>query len=368
MRTGVTVPFLDLRRQTGELRGSLDAVVACVLDSGVFLGGSEVTAFEEEFATWCGAREAVAVASGTDALELALRAVGVERGHEVITAASTCVPTVAAIVAAGGTPVLADVDPVTYTLDLDSVLGACGPRTRALVPVHLYGQCADLGALLGLARDRGLAVVDDAAQAHGAEFGGRRVGGLCDATAFSFYPTKNLGALGDGGAVVTDDAGLASRIRRLRSYGEDERYRSVESGRNSRLDALQAAVLRLKLARLEGWNERRRELAGRYGRQLAGFELTLPAEAAGTRHAWHLYVVRVQERELLRATLASRGIETLVHYPRALHQHPAYGALARPGLEHSEALAGSALSLPLYPQLRDDEVDRVCAAVDEVLS
>jgi len=365
----VTVPFLDLRRQNEELRGELDAVYARVLNSGVFLGGAEVSAFEEELAAWCGAREAVAVASGTDALELALRAVGVgvEPGDEVITAASTCVPTVAAIVAAGGTPVLADIDPVTYTLDLDSVLEACRPRTRALVPVHLYGQCADLGPLLELARDRGLAVVDDAAQAHGAELGGRRVGGLCDATAFSFYPTKNLGALGDGGAVVTDDAGVAARVRRLRSYGEDERYRSIEFGRNSRLDALQAAVLRLKLPRLEGWNERRRELAAGYGRLLAESELTLPTEAPGTRHAWHLYVVRAREREPLRAALATRGIETLVHYPRALHEHPAYGALARPGLERSEELAREALSLPLYPQLEDDEVNRVCAALDEVL-
>ncbi|MBA2297532.1 MAG: DegT/DnrJ/EryC1/StrS family aminotransferase [Actinobacteria bacterium] len=363
----MTVPFLDLRRQTEELRGELDAVYASVLDSGVFLGGAEVTAFEEELAAWCGAREAVAVASGTDALELALRAVGVEHGDEVITAASTCVPTVAAIVAAGATPVLADIDPVTYTLDLGSALEACGPRTRALVPVHLYGQCADLEPLLQLARDRGLAVVDDAAQAHGAELGGRRVGGLCDATAFSFYPTKNLGALGDGGAVVTDDARVADRVRRLRSYGEDERYRSIAYGRNSRLDALQAAVLRLKLPRLEGWNARRRELAERYGRRLTESELTLPAEAAGTRHAWHLYVVRAREREPLRAVLASQGIETLVHYPRALHEHPGYRALARPGLERSEELAREALSLPLYPQLEDDEADRVCAALAELL-
>jgi len=364
----VTVPFLDLRRQTEELRGALDGACERVLDSGVFLGGAEVAAFEEEFAAWCGAREAVAVGSGTDALEFALRAVGVGQGDEVITAASTCIPTLAAIVAAGGTPVLADINLVTYTLDLDSVVEVCGARTRALLPVHLYGQCADLGPLLELARDRGLAVVDDAAQAHGAELGDRRIGGLCDATAFSFYPTKNLGALGDGGAVVTDDPGLAGHVRRLRSYGEVERYRSAEYGRNSRLDALQAAALRVKLPRLEDWNERRRELARRYGSLLAESQLTLPAESPGTRHAWHLYVVRVRERERLREALAVQGIETLVHYPRAVHQHPGYTALARPGLERSEELAREVLSLPLYPQLEDVEVDRVCAALGEALA
>ena len=364
----MTVPFLDLRRQTEELRSELDRASARVLDSGVFLGGSEVEAFEREFASWCGAREAVAVGSGTDALEFALRAVGVGQGDEVITTASTCIPTLAAIVAAGATPVLADIDPVTYTLDLESVARACGSRTRALVPVHLYGQCAELEPLLELARDRGLAVVDDAAQAHGTALGDRRVGSLCDATAFSFYPTKNLGALGDGGAVLTDDPELAGRVRRLRSYGEVERHRSAGYGRNSRLDAFQAAVLRAKLCRLEGWNDRRRELAGRYGSLLAGLPVELPVEASGTRHAWHLYVVRVDERERLRDGLAALGVETLVHYSLALHEHPGYTTLARPGLERSEALAREALSLPLNPQLTDAELERVCAAFDEVLA
>ena len=349
------------------LRGALDAAYRRVLDAGLYLGGPEVTGFEQEFAGWCRVREAVAVGSGTDALEFALRAVGVGPGDEVITAANTCVPTVAAIVAAGATPVLADVDPVTWTLDPESASRACGTRTRAIVPVHLYGQCADLPALVRLARDRGLAVVDDAAQAHGAELGGRRVGGLCDATAFSFYPTKNLGALGDGGAVVTDDPELAERVRRLRSYGEADRYRSVGYGRNSRLAALQAAVLRAKLPRLEAWNERRRQLAARYIELLAACDLGLPAERPGTRHAWHLFVVRLRERDVVREALLAGGVETLVHYPRALHQHPGYTALARPGLEESERLAGDVLSLPLSPQLADHELEQVCVALSEVL-
>ena len=326
-----------------------------------------MTEFEREFAAWCGGREAVAVGSGTDALEFALRAGGVEAGDEVITAANTCVPTVAAIVAAGATPVLADVDPVTWTLDPDSAARACGPRTRAIVPVHLYGQCADLEALLDLAHERGLAVVDDAAQAHGAELGGRRVGALADATAFSFYPTKNLGAIGDGGAVVTDDSEVAERVRRLRSYGEADRYRSVGYGRNSRLAALQAAALRVKLPGLEAWNERRRQLAGRYRDELLGAELVLPVERPGTRHAWHLFVVRLRDRDAVRETLLAKGIEALVHYPRALHQHPGYASLAHAGLEQSETLAREVLSLPLSPQLSDAELEQVCVALDEVL-
>jgi dTDP-3-amino-3,4,6-trideoxy-alpha-D-glucose transaminase len=210
--------------------------------------------------------------------------------------------------------------------------------------------------------------VDDAAQAHGARVGDRLVGALCDATAFSFYPTKNLGALGDGGAVVTSDEGIAARVRRLRSYGEAERYVSVEYGRNSRLDALQAAALRVKLPRLEAWNERRRQLANRYAVRLADVGVGLPVESPGTTHAWHLYVVRAPERDRLRDALAARGVETLVHYPRALHQHPAYAALARPGLARSEELARDVLSLPLYPQLRDEEHEAVCQAIAEVLA
>lgn len=310
------------------------------------------------------------VASGTDAIELALRALGIEVGDEVVTAAATCVPTVAAIESAGATPVLADVDPETGTLDPEALAAACTQRTRAVVPVHLYGQCADMAPILAVARERGLRVVEDAAQAHGAEYGGRRAGTLGDAAAFSFYPTKNLGALGDAGIVVTDDPAVAERVRALRSYGERERYVSVEWGRNSRLDTLQAAVLATKLPFLERWTERRRELAARYHDGLAGTGLVLPVEAPGRRHVYHLFVVRSLRRDVLREQLAARGVETLVHYPRPIHGHPAYAHLARGGalLARSERLAAEALSLPLYPDLRDDEAEQVVAAVVEAVA
>ena len=360
------VPFLDLTRAVRELRPEIDATVARVLDGGRFVGGEPVESFEAAFAAFCGARDAVAVASGTDAIALALRAVGVGTGgrDEVVTAAHTCVPTVAGIEAAGGVPVLADVDEESFTLDPSSVERALTPRTRAIVAVHLYGQCADVRALGELAAARGVELVEDAAQAHGAAFDGRRAGTLGRAAAFSFYPTKNLGALGDAGAVVTDDDDVADRVRLLRSYGERRRYQSVEHGRNSRLDTLQAAVLEVKLRHLEGWNERRRALAARYDAVLAEATLTPPRELPGRRHAYHLYVVRSPRREEVRRKLADRGIETLVHYPRPVHGHPAYAELGRGrDLRVSERLAEEVVSLPLHPQLTDDEADAVAAAV-----
>jgi dTDP-4-amino-4,6-dideoxygalactose transaminase len=348
----VNVPFLDLRRQTEALRPELERAVGRVLDGGRFVGGPLVEEFERAWAEYCGASHAVGCASGTDALALALRGVGIEPGDEVVTAANTCVPTVAAIEQAGAVPVLVDADPGTLTLDPTRLEAALTPRTRAIVPVHLYGRCAEMEPILRIGRERGLKVVEDAAQAHGSEYRGRRAGSLADAAAFSFYPTKNLGALGDAGAVVTDDADAAARVRRLREYGEEERYRSLEPGVNSRLDPLQAAVLLCKLPRLDDWNERRRELARRY--RGAGLD--------GPEGGDHLFVVRVPRRDAFRERLAAVGVETLVHYPRAIHEHPAYARLARPGLETSERLAREVVSLPLYPELTDEEAEAVIAA------
>jgi dTDP-4-amino-4,6-dideoxygalactose transaminase len=358
----VNVPFLDLSRHVRVLRGELDAAVAGVLDGGRFVLGERVAAFERAFAAYCGAREAVGVASGTEAIAIALRGAGVEPGDEVIVPAGTCVPTVAGVESAGAVPVLADVDPETWTLDPAAVAARVGPRTRAVVPVHLYGLCADVDGLRGL----GLTIVEDAAQAHGAERNGRRAGRLGDVAAFSFYPTKNLGAYGDGGAVVTDDPGLAAAARSLRVYGERERYESVRRGWNSRLDELQAAVLLAKLPTLEAGIERRRAIAARYDEALRGREPRPQPEPAGCRHARHLYVVRTRERDALRSRLAERGVETLVHYPRAIHEQPAYAGLAHDGLGESERLAAEAVSLPLYAELRDDEVDAVVAALEDV--
>lgn len=361
---GYNVPFLDLSRQTAELGGELERAVAAVLRDGRFVLGEPVERFEREFAAHCGGAHAVGVASGTDALAIALQAVGVGPGDEVVTAANTCVPTVAAIESAGAVPVLVDVVQETFTLDPAALEAAVGARTRAIVPVHLYGQCAEMAPIVGFARERGLKVVEDAAQGHGSEYAGRRAGTLGDAAAFSFYPTKNLGAGGDGGAVVTNDADVAARARRLRSFGEGAGRVAVERGRNSRLDALQATLLSVKLARLDVWNTRRRALARRYLDALSGSGLELPAEAAGRRHVYHLFVVRTPSRDALRATLGERGIETMIHYPRPVHLHPAYVSLARE-LPVSERLSDEILSLPLYPQLSDGEADAVCEAVVE---
>ena len=359
------VPFLDLAREVGELRPALDGALARVLDSGRFVGGGEVERFERAFAGFCGASHAVGVASGTDAVSIALEAVGVRPGDEVITAANTCVPTVAGIEGARAVPVLVDVDPDTFTLAADRLEGALSSRTRAIVPVHLYGQCADMAPLVDFARAHGLRVVEDAAHAHGAEYEGRRAGTLGDAAAFSFFPTKNLGALGDGGAVVTSDPDVGERARLLRSYGERERFRSLVRGRNSRLDAIQAALLAARLPYVESWNERRRELAEGYASALAGLDLVLPQEAEGRRHVWHLYVVRSSRRDELRRELAALGVETLVHYPRPVHRHPAYTDLARGDglLEVSERLAGEIVSLPLSPHLAEAELEAVVEAV-----
>jgi dTDP-4-amino-4,6-dideoxygalactose transaminase len=335
------IAFRELRRETIELEAGLREAVDRVLEESRFVGGEAIGLFERDFAAFCGASHAVGVSSGVEAITIALLATGVGPGDEVITAANTCVPTVTGIAASGATPVLADVDPHTLTLDPDSARDAVGPRTRAIVPVHLYGRRAEVEPLLGL----GLRVIEDAAQAHGAA-------AVADVAAFSFYPTKNLGALGDAGAVVTSDAETAERARQLRG---------ARAGQ-SRLDTIQAAVLAAKLPHLARWNARRGALAARYDGALSDAPVTLLAPAAHDAH--HLYVVRSRERDALRARLLERGVETLVHYPLAVHQQPAWAGLDRPGrLGESERAAAEVLSLPLYPQLTEPEVDAVCEAV-----
>ncbi len=365
----MTVAFLDLRRRVSALRPSLDAAIASVLEESRFVFGSSVEAFEEAFADYCGARSAVGVASGTDAITIALVAAGVEPGDEVIVPANTCVPTVAGVEAAGAVPILADVELETATLAPDALEAVLTPRTRALVSVHLYGQCAAMDALVVFARRHHLLVVEDAAQAHGAAFDGRRAGSLGDVAAFSFYPTKNLGALGDAGAVVTSDAAIAERARLLRSYGQRDGGESLLHGRNSRLDTLQAAVLLAALPRLDAWNDRRRELAELYRQRLADAPLLLPSEGSCRRHVYHLFVARVDGRDGFRSRLADQGVETLVHYPQPIHRHPAYRVLDRRdgSLAASETLAGDVVSLPLYPELRDEEANLVVSAVERAL-
>lgn len=363
------VPFIDLARQSAALHDELVEAIEQVLRGGRVILGPKVEEFETAFAAWCGAGAAVGVASGTDAVELALRATGVQPHDEVITAANTCVPTIAGIEAAGATPVLVDVDPQSATLDPKQLAGAVSERTRAIVPVHLYGQCADLDPILEFARTHEVKVIEDAAQAHGAEYHGRRAGSMADAAAFSFYPTKNLGALGDGGAVVTNDPEVADRVRMLRRYGERERSHSVERGINSRLDELQAAILLVKLRHLDRFNDRRRVLARTYDAALADSAVEPLGAVDGRLHVYHLYVVRVRDREGFRATLASSQVDTLTHYERPVHRHAPYAALNRPGmLKHSEQLADEVVSLPLYPELRDEECDYVAEHVKRAVA
>jgi dTDP-4-amino-4,6-dideoxygalactose transaminase len=366
------LPLVDLRAQRISLEGELERACVAALASGDYVLGAEVAAFEHEFARFCDARHAVGVASGSAALELALRALEIGPGDEVITAANTFVATTLSIAHAGARPVLVDSDPLTHTIEPRGIAAAITSRTRAIVPVHLYGQCADMGAILDVARRHGLAVVDDACQAHGARYQGERAGSFGHAAAFSFYPSKNLGTVGDGGMIVTDDDDLAEKARLLRNYGQRQKYRSDLRGQNSRLDTLHAAILRVKLPRLDGWNTARRAHAARYDEVLRGLPVTRPNVRRGSEHVWHLYVVRVERRDAVRARLAEQGIETGIHYPVPVHLQPAHSDLAyRSGdFPISEHNAREVLSLPMYPELPAWAPERVAdalrAAFDEV--
>lgn len=367
------IPPMDLRRQYANIKGEIDAAVAQVLEGGRYILGEQVVAFEGEFAAFCGVAHAVGVGCGTAALHLALAACGVGPDDEVITVPHTAVATVAAIELVGARPVLVDIDSTRYTLAPDRLKAALTPRTRAIIPVHLYGCPADLAPIVEIAWRHHLFVVEDCAQAHGAVYRGRPVGSWGHMAAFSFYPTKNLGAYGDGGMVTTNDPELAERVRLLRQYGWRERYVSHVKGTNSRLDELQAAVLRVKLRYLEEWNERRRWLAHLYTERLAGLAVSAvegggvitPYEPDDTKHVYHLYVVRHPRRDELRAFLHERGIGSLVHYPVPVHLQPAYRDLGYQAGDFlcAEAAAREVLSLPLYPELREKEVATVADAV-----
>ncbi len=364
----IMVPFGDLKRHTASVQRELDEAAARVIGSGWYVLGPEVRAFEQEFAAYCGVNHCVTVANGTEALYLALVAMGIGPGDEVITVANAAVYEALTILQAGAHPVFIDVDEQTHTMDPSLIERAITARTRAIVPVHLYGRVADMEAILSVAERHGLPVLEDCAQAHGAAQRGRRAGSFGVAAAFSFYPTKNLGALGDGGAVVTDDATLAERLRQLREYGWERKYFTrLAGGLNSRLDEMQAAFLRAKLPHLERWNARRREIAARYTSELATTSLTLP-EPVGEDdvHVYHLYVVRSRQRERVQHALRERKIGTDIHYPLPAHQQPVYSQYAPVGgLPITEQLSREIFSLPMYPELTDDDVSAVIAAVRE---
>lgn len=366
----MTVPFLDLKASYTSLQADFDVAVGRVLASGWYIGGPEVEAFEREFAVYVGASHCVAVANGLEALQLALLAAGVQPSDEVIVPTHTFVATWLAVTQCGAVPVPVEICADTYQLDATRVAAAITPRTRAIVPVHLYGIPADLDPLLTIAADHDLRVIEDAAQAHGARYRGRRIGAHGSAASWSFYPGKNLGAFGDAGAITTDDAALAERLRRLRNYGSSVRYVHEERGFNSRLDPLQAAILRVKLGHLDRWNIRRQEIANRYLRELAGSGLVLPEVPAGSESSWHLFPVRHPERDALRTALTAAGVETLIHYPIPPHLQRAYADLGfgRGTFPIAEATAETMLSLPIGPAMTETQVDRVIVTLHEALA
>lgn len=338
-----------------------------VLDGGHYVLGPEVGALERDFAAYCGVEHGIGLNSGTDALILTLRALDVGPGDEVVTVSHTALATVSAIVACGATPVLVDIDPVYYTMAPEGLRAAITPRTKAVIPVHLYGQCADLDAIMAIAAEHDLPVIEDCAQATGARYRGKPVGSIGDAACFSFYPTKNLGAIGDGGMVVTRKVELAVRIKRLRQYGWNESRSTEEPGMNSRLDEVQAAILNVKLKYLDRDNQRRRELAARYAAGLAGKNLTLPAVRPDTSHVFHLYVIACDRRDALIARLAEHGVVAGIHYRAPGHMHGGYDRcciLPNAGLPVTEALLARILSLPMFPELSEAEAAQTLAAVD----
>jgi dTDP-4-amino-4,6-dideoxygalactose transaminase len=364
------VSLVDLSLQHSSIASQLRDAVDDVFARGDFILGEEVERFEHDFAAYCGARAAVGVDSGTSALELALRAYGCGPGDEVITVPNSFIATALAISHAGATPVFVDVDPVTHTMNPDLLSPAVSPRTKAVVPVHLYGQPAEMDPIMELARSHGLAVIEDACQAHGARYRGRRVGSLGHAAVFSFYPSKNLGALGDGGMVVTNDLEKAEHLRLLRNYGQRIKNHHESVGFNRRLDTLQAALLRVKLPLLDKWNEQRRARAREYSRVLESANIETPVVAPAREHVWHLYVARTTERSALCYALRKRQIQTGVHYPLPIHLQPAYHHLRYPpgSLPIAEQLAGEVLSLPMYPELPLNAVQTVARAVRDCAS
>jgi len=364
----LTVPFLDLQAAYLELRAEIDAAVARVLQSGHYIGGPEVERFEADFARYCEAAECIGVGNGLDALRLVLQAMDIGPGDEVIVPSNTFIATWLAVAQVGAVPVPVEPDPATYNIDPARIEAAIGPRTRAIIPVHLYGQPADLDPILALARRHGLRVIEDAAQAQGARYRGRRIGGHGDAVCWSFYPGKNLGALGDAGAVTTCDAELAGRLRMLRNYGSRTKYVPETAGVNSRLDPLQAAVLGVKLARLDDWNARRRRIAAGYLAALPAHAMVLPSVPGWAEPAWHLFVIRHPDRDALQRQLAEAGVGTLIHYPVAPHRQGAFAAMAGMSLPISERLHREVLSLPIGPQLDAERMARVIEAVSEAVA
>jgi dTDP-4-amino-4,6-dideoxygalactose transaminase len=362
----MNVPFLDLKAQHQSIRAELDSAIRDVIDSCAFAGGPFVEKFENEFANFCVCRHAIGVGSGTEALWLVLLALGVGPGDEVITVANSFIATAEAISFCGARPVLVDVDQSTYTMDPEELRKAITDKTRAIIPVHLFGQMADMDPIMEVARQGGVPVIEDACQAHGAEYNGRRAGSIGIAGAFSFYPGKNLGACGEAGAVVTNDSEMAQKLRFLRDHGQEKKYFHSEVGWNARMDGLQGAILSVKLQHLEGWNERRRQNASVYNQLLGGIRgVNAPTEAQGNRHIYHVYAIRVPARDSLMAGLKNAGVNCAVHYPVPIHLQKAYECLklAKGSFPIAERCAEEFLSLPMFPELSREQMGHVAASI-----
>jgi len=360
----MTIPMVDLKAQYRDLQVEIDAAMQTVVRSAQFVLGPQVQAFEREVAAYCGVRHAISVASGTDALHLALRAAGIGPGDEVITTPFTFIATAGAVSQVGARPVFVDIDAATFNIDPARIAQAVSSRTRAVVPVHLYGQPADLAPISALCRERGLALIEDCAQSFGAEYGGKKSGAYGDMGCFSFYPSKNLGAYGDGGMVITDNDAAAERLRRLRDHGRIEGYRHGMVGYNSRLDELQAAVLRVKLRRLDEYNSRRRRNAQRYGERLADSDVVPPAADGKGVHVYHQYTVRSRHRDAVRHALTAAGIASAIYYPVPLHRQEVYAAgCAGARFPAVERAAEEVLSLPMYPELSEEQIETITRVV-----
>jgi dTDP-4-amino-4,6-dideoxygalactose transaminase len=357
------IPLVDLKAQYRALKPEIDRAMQRVLDNAQFILGPAVSSFEKDFAAFCHTAEAIGVNSGTSALHVSLLAAGIGPGDEVITVPFTFVATAAAIEYAGAKPVFVDIEPTHFTMDPAKIERAITPRTKAIVPVHLYGQPADMDAICEVANRHGLVVIEDACQSHGSDYKGRRCGSMGLLGCFSFYPGKNLGAYGEGGAIVTNDPALAGKARLLRAWGEETRYEHKYRGFNYRMDGLQGAVLGVKLKHLETWTEARRSRAAEYTRRLRGTAANVPAERPGSRHVYHQYVVRVPERDAWRAALTEAGVQTGVHYPIPVHLHPAYSDLgySRGDFPVSERAAIEVLSLPMFPELTDEQIESIAS-------
>ena len=366
----VKVPYLDLKAQYQSIKPEIDAAIARVLESCQFVLGSEVAGFEQEFATYCGTTECIALNSGTSALHLALLAAGVGPGDEVITVPFTFVASVAAVCYTGARPVLIDIDSRSFTMAPAAIEAAITPRTKVILPVHLYGQSADMDPIMEIARRRGLVVIEDAAQAHGAKYKGCPVGSIGDMACFSFYPGKNLGAYGEGGAVTTNNAEHARTVRMLRDWGQDRKYHHVLRGYNYRMEGFQGAILRVKLRHLDKWTEARRAIVSQYNQHLEDAGVERPTEMPWARHVYHVYTLRTEDRDGVQAYLQAEGIQTGIHYPVPVHLQPAYADLGygRGAFPHSEAAAAQVLSLPLYPELPSQAIAEVAAAVKKAVA